>query len=243
MLATSKCPNAAFTIERESVVGACRNVHDPLVCERGYGLGGALPRADPSAYQHQLAPGGKMRWRPPATADAHRADISSLRDSPWRHQGLPASAPNGTIAGPMTPAWSTGGARTWSGAGAAVDASSSVSPASRPRTVMEPVHGLTFVGGRSPSNRSEAVVLSHGFEEMLSAPPTSLFGVSVKKLKAAMQDGTAPEAAMEELWTGHTYLEPVTNPDGSKRGSLAIISYRVIPADDGALLASVFTGR
>ena len=47
--------------------------------------------------------------------------------------------------------------------------SSSVSPASRPRTVMEPVHGLTFVGGRSPSNRSEAVVLSHGFEEMLSA--------------------------------------------------------------------------
>ena len=110
-----------------------------------------------------------MRWRPPATADAHRADISSLRDSPWRHQGLPASAPNGTIAGPMTPAWSTGEAQTWSGAGAAVDASSSVSPASRPRTVMEPVHGLTFVGGRSPSNRSEAVVLSHGFEEMLSA--------------------------------------------------------------------------
>jgi hypothetical protein len=58
MLATSECPNAALAIERERVVGTCRNVYDPLVCERVYGLGGALPHraALPKLGLTQLEP-------------------------------------------------------------------------------------------------------------------------------------------------------------------------------------------
>ena len=75
-------------------------------------------------------------------------------------------------------------------------------------------------------------------EEMLSAAPAELFGVSVRRLAAALQDADeeTTQQIMSELWSGHMYLERCMDREGNKLGKLAIISYRVTTAKDGFTL-------
>jgi len=127
---------------------------------------GPLPQIDPLAPS--LKVNGKFSWRPPATADTHRADISSLRDrdpAPRRHEA--ATAPHSLIdSRPRASA-----AQTWWSADSVAGAESS-----GPKGGREPIQkleqSLGFVGGQKPSNRSEAVVLSHSFEELLEQTVT-----------------------------------------------------------------------
>jgi hypothetical protein len=72
-------------------------------------------------------------------------------------------------------------------------------------------------------------------EQMLTGPPLRLFGVSVRRAMEALKS-VPPDTVMKELWTGHAFLEPVRTDAGEKRGKVAVISYRVIPADDGFTL-------
>lgn len=75
-------------------------------------------------------------------------------------------------------------------------------------------------------------------QQLIAAPSTSLFGVSVRRVRRALDGPNAEPVStvMKSLWTGIEYLEPVFTAEGGKRGSLAIISYRMVPADDGFTL-------
>ena len=55
----------------------------------------------------------------------------------------------------------------------------------------------------------------------------------MRRLAAALERDDA-RVVMHELWTGHAFLERAVEPDGTKRGKLAIISYRVIPSESDA---------
>ena len=63
-------------------------------------------------------------------------------------------------------------------------------------------------------------------EELLSAPPEVLYGVSVQRVVAALACHDVKQV-MQELWETNAYLELAVNADGEALGSLSLISYRV----------------
>ena len=70
-------------------------------------------------------------------------------------------------------------------------------------------------------------------EEMVNAPAKQLFGVSVKKVNAKLNQKFVTVAnVMRELWEDITFVERVVSDSGEKTGSLAILSYRVAVGRD-----------
>ena len=70
-------------------------------------------------------------------------------------------------------------------------------------------------------------------EEMINSSAKQLFGVSVKRVNAKLnQEHVTVANVMRELWEDITYLDRILSDSGKKTGSLAILSYRVIVGKD-----------
>ena len=143
-----------------------------------------LPRLQSEAHarHYRLMKDGQLSWRPPLTAGERRPDISALHD-PILRSGTASSSAVGHVHAAAQPcaaaATATPSHRSGHTTGlaemvfASRVSSEGVTRSPSEREAPETASGsLSFAGGaRNPSNRSEAVLLKRGFDQLLSAHP------------------------------------------------------------------------